>query len=49
MHPTVWLWLIGLILIIISWYIPNSGGYLIIGVITLAFGIIWGLRSRSEE
>jgi membrane-bound ClpP family serine protease len=45
MHPAVALWIIGLALIIVSWYIPNGLGYGVLGVIALIVGTIIGLKS----
>lgn len=45
MHPALGLWIVGLGLIIASWYIPNSGGYLALGVVCCIVGTVFGLRS----
>jgi membrane-bound ClpP family serine protease len=46
MHPTVALWIIGIALVVASWYIPSGTGFLVLGVLALIFGTVLGLRSR---
>ncbi len=46
MHPTVGLWVIGVALIIASWYIPNGFGYEMLGVLAIIAGTVMGLMSR---
>jgi len=41
------LWLLGILLIAVSWYVPKAGGFLWLGVISLAFGAVLGLLRRG--
>ncbi|MCS4537281.1 MAG: hypothetical protein HYY67_00275 [Thaumarchaeota archaeon] len=47
MHPTIALWIIGIALIVASWYIPDGIGFLILGIVSLVVGAVLGLRSEG--
>ncbi|MGD0146525.1 MAG: hypothetical protein ABSB53_06725 [Nitrososphaerales archaeon] len=41
------LWLLGIALIVISWYVPHAQGFFWLGGITLAFGVALALLRRG--
>lgn len=46
--PTyLFLWLLGIVLIIISWYAPNAQGFFWLGGLSLAFGVVLALLRRG--
>ena len=47
-HPTVGLWLLGVVLIVIGWYVPNGSGFEFIGALALIAGTIIGLMGGGR-
>lgn len=43
----IFLWLLGIVLIAISWYVPNAHGFFWLGGITLALGAALALLRRG--
>ena len=40
------LWLIGIIMIAIGWYVQGAGGFVYLGALTLVFGAALAFRGR---
>jgi hypothetical protein len=45
-HPTVGLWIIGVVLIAIGWYTPNGFGWEFVGALALIVGTAIGLLGK---
>jgi len=43
----IFLWMLGIVLIAISWYLPNAQGFLWLGAVTVAFGAALALLRRG--
>ncbi|HEV2225815.1 MAG TPA: hypothetical protein VGR56_03310 [Nitrososphaerales archaeon] len=42
------LWVLGILLIAVSWYLPGAGGFLWLGGLTLLFGFSLAYFRRGE-
>ena len=49
MHPAVALWIIGIVLVSASWYVPNSGGLFWLGALTLLIGAAIALKGSQDD
>ena len=43
------LWLLGIVLVVIGWYIPGAGGFAWLGAATLIFGAVLAFRRGSPS
>ena len=42
------LWLVGIVLVVIGWYVPGAGGFAWLGAATLVFGAALAFRRGSS-
>ena len=42
------LWLLGVVLVLIGWYVPGAGGFAWLGAATLVFGAVLAFRRSSS-
>ncbi len=45
--PYFLLWLLGIFLVVVSWYVPNAGGFFWLGGLTLGFGVLLALVRKG--
>ena len=43
----IMIWLLGIIMIAIGWYVPNAGGFVWLGGLTLVFGAALAFMRRE--
>ena len=43
------LWLLGIILVAIGWYVPGAGGFAWLGAATLIFGAVLAIRRSASS
>ena len=43
------LWLLGIVLVAIGWYVPGAGGFAWLGAATLVFGAVLAFRRSSSS
>lgn len=46
--PYLFLWLLGILMVAFSWYIPDAGGFFWLGALTLLFGMALALYRRRR-
>jgi len=43
------LWLLGIVLVVIGWYVPGAGGFAWLGAATLVFGAALAFRRSGSS
>ena len=43
------LWLLGIVLVVIGWYVPGAGGFAWLGAATMIFGAVMAFRRSSSS